>query len=251
MSQQVICFEVTGNYAHFRRPTPNTNKQSYDFPPRTVVAGILAAGLGCESDSYYEVFDPEQTQIGIEILTPVSKRTISKNYKTTTDNEYKKATLEEYGKVKVMSPQKSVESPYQQTPVEYIREPHYKIYIRTDDTDLFEELRELAMDKLWTYTPYLGSSECGMTHITSSVYTGEYTEVTDEPVATVVPDTDKISIETLSFKIEKMVSNFELTEDNERVPKQYMHIYYTQDETPITVSGEVFQLESGTNIILF
>lgn len=251
MSQQVICFEVTGNYAHFRRPTPNTNKQSYDFPPRTVVAGILAAGLGYESDSYYEVFDPEQTQIGIEILNPVSKRTISKNYKTTTGDEYKTAKLEEHGKVKVMSPQKSVESDYQQTPVEYIREPQYRLYVATENEELFEELTELATDKLWTYTPYLGSSECSMTHITSSVYTGEYTEVTDEPVATVVPDTDDISVESLTFKIEKMVSNFTLTENNERVPKQYINMYYTQDGTPLKVSGDIFQLETGTNIILF
>jgi CRISPR-associated protein Cas5h len=251
MTEHIIYFEVKGNYGHFRRPSPNTNKQTYDFPPRTVISGLLSGGLGYESDSYYELFDTDTTQIGIEIINPVSKRTISKNYKSTSDGEYNKTKLEEHGKVGVMSPQKSVDTPYQQTPVEYIRNPHYKFYVVTENDDLFEELKELATGKLWVYTPYLGSSECSMTHIEGGVYTGEYTEVTEEPVTTVVPSTDNIEIESLTFKLEKMVTNFTLTDDEERVPQEYINVYYTQDLTPIQVSGEVLQLETGDSIIVY
>ena len=50
-----IGFDVTADFAHFRKVGNNSAKPSYRIPPRTTVAGLLAGILGMPRDSYYDL----------------------------------------------------------------------------------------------------------------------------------------------------------------------------------------------------
>jgi CRISPR-associated protein Cas5h len=77
---KIIAFDVKGAFAHFRKFYANSTSLSYDFPPRTVVCGIIAAILGLERDSYYELFSEADAKIAVQILQPIKRISQTVNY---------------------------------------------------------------------------------------------------------------------------------------------------------------------------
>jgi len=53
---------------HFKRVGRSVTKQTYRIPPRTTVAGMLAAIVGSDRDSYYDVFGADTSAIAITPL---------------------------------------------------------------------------------------------------------------------------------------------------------------------------------------
>jgi len=85
MSQNILkllSFQISGQFAHFRKFYTNASSLSYLIPPRTVIIGILASVLRYERDSYYEVFSPEKFRISVAIApgTRIKKKMQSLNY---------------------------------------------------------------------------------------------------------------------------------------------------------------------------
>ena len=71
---EIIQFDISGKFAHFRKYYANNTALTYSLPPRTTVMGILAAILGRSRDSYYEEFSSDKILIGIAIKTPIKKK---------------------------------------------------------------------------------------------------------------------------------------------------------------------------------
>lgn len=70
---EIIQFDISGKFAHFRKYYANNTAMTYSLPPRTTIIGILAAILGKPRDSYYEDFSSDKIKIGIAIKTPIKK----------------------------------------------------------------------------------------------------------------------------------------------------------------------------------
>ncbi len=70
----VLTFELSGKFAHFRKYYANNTALSFFMPPRTSLMGMLAAVMGYPKDSYYESLSSEHIRIGARILSPVKKR---------------------------------------------------------------------------------------------------------------------------------------------------------------------------------
>lgn len=70
---EIIQFDISGKFAHFRKYYANNTAMTYSLPPRTTIIGILAAILGKPRDSYYEDFSSDKIRIGIAIKTPIKK----------------------------------------------------------------------------------------------------------------------------------------------------------------------------------
>jgi len=87
---KVLQVKISGRLAHFRKVFSNSTSLSYYFPPRTTIAGILAAALGLERDSYYEKFNSDKLKIGVEALTPLRKLTFSEIYLDTDEISLRK-----------------------------------------------------------------------------------------------------------------------------------------------------------------
>ena len=70
-----LSFTVRSTWGHFKRVGRSVTKQTYRIPPRTTVAGMLAAIVGAERDSYYDIFGEDTSAIAI---TPMADlRTIN------------------------------------------------------------------------------------------------------------------------------------------------------------------------------
>ena len=68
---ELTWFDVKGYMAHFRKFFSTTTSLSYIFPPRTTLMGLIAAIIGLDRDSYYELFSPRKLFISVRIMSPI------------------------------------------------------------------------------------------------------------------------------------------------------------------------------------
>lgn len=80
--KEIIHFQLTGKFAHFRKFYTNSSSLSYNIPPRTVITGILASILKIPRDEYYNMFSNENIRISVAIdqKAKIKKITQSINY---------------------------------------------------------------------------------------------------------------------------------------------------------------------------
>lgn len=146
MTKDVVVFDVWGDYAYFRRGYTTTSTISYPFPSRTTIAGFISGILGYPRDSYYELFNKENSAIGLKILNPIKKTKLNLNYINTKENMHL---------FEIKSDGKRT-----QVPAEFLKDVKYRIYISLKDKELMNELYQLIKDHKSIYTPYLGITEC-------------------------------------------------------------------------------------------
>ncbi|MEM2112230.1 MAG: CRISPR-associated protein Cas5, partial [Candidatus Bathyarchaeia archaeon] len=80
MNINLIVFDAKCFFAHFRKHFSTTSSLSYSFPPRTTVAGMVAAMLGYDRDSYYSIFSTDKCRIALQVKTPIRHITSTLNY---------------------------------------------------------------------------------------------------------------------------------------------------------------------------
>lgn len=70
---EILCFDIMGKFAHFRKFHGNNTALSYSIPPRTTLIGMLASIMGLKKDEYYQDFSHSNLRIGIKVLSPIKK----------------------------------------------------------------------------------------------------------------------------------------------------------------------------------
>lgn len=150
MTKSMLIFDLEGTIAHFRRFYTNSSSLSYSFPPRTVLTGLIAAVLGHERDSYYEIFSSDNCKISLAIKKPISKIIQTVNY-IRTKNE--KEVTGSGG--------------HTQVPVEFVLPSEdilqYRVYFLHNDSKIVNKLYDTIITGNYYYPPYLGISECPAT----------------------------------------------------------------------------------------
>lgn len=140
IKNEIIVFEVWGDYACFRQPHTTVNPLTWDFPPRTTIIGMVAAIFGLERDSYYEKLSPQLCDVGIRIMNPVKKEMRTFNLIDT--KEKKKQNLRT------------------QIRFQLIKNPKYRIYFRHKDEKINQELKQRLEKKGSHFTLTLGNADC-------------------------------------------------------------------------------------------
>jgi CRISPR-associated protein Cas5h len=152
-----LSFTIRSSWGHFKRVGRTVTKQTYRVPPRTTVAGMLAAIVGADRDSYYDVFGAETAGIAI---TPLSElRTV--NIPTTglgTDPDQNVTTT--------VGGWRTFKLTYQETDrdrqlhaQEVLANPAYRIDVAVEDAGFYRSLRDHLKDGTAVYPPSLGKSE--------------------------------------------------------------------------------------------
>lgn len=155
---QCLSFTVRSTWGHFKRVGRTVTKQTYRIPPRTTVAGMVAAIVGAERNSYYDAFQGNNSAIAI---TPLSDlRTVNiptvglgtdpkQDVTTNVGNYYSEYNLT-----------------YQDTTqdrqlhgYEVLADPAYRIDIAVEDDSFYNELQEHLTAGTAVYPPSLGKSE--------------------------------------------------------------------------------------------
>ncbi len=172
---ECLSFTVHGPWAHFRRVEGNIVKQTYQIMPRTTIAGFIAAVLGLERNSYYDLFDPNSSAIAIEPTTelrtinmPVNSLSTNKNARIAVPSRRKTSA-----NVRVEYPDSTQNR--QQHNYEVLVDPAYRVDMWLDDTETYNALRTRLENGESYYSPSLGLSE----HLAAIDYHGTH-EVTHE-----------------------------------------------------------------------
>lgn len=245
--ERCLSFELRGPFAHFRRIEGNVVKQTYRIIPRTTAAGLVAAVLGLDRDSYYEIFGPDCSRIAIEPLRELRSIDMPQLALSTND-----ATMESHGStrtVKVRLP--NPEADRQQHNYEVLVDPAYRIDLWLDNDAVYTDFREYLEQSRSHYTPSLGLSE----HLAAVEYLGEFTPepASDDElvVDSAIPNaTDSIVVEPdLQWSVERSPA-FMQTNGRGRVTTGFTTYAYRQDAGKITLK-DVNVSEVDDRLVMF
>ena len=193
---KAIGFELFADMAFFRRGYTTTSTLTYSFPPKTVLAGLMAGILG-KRDGYRESFNA--SRIAVVITSPLRKLLLKQNMLYIKGEEIKSYNNSERRL---------------QVPIQYILHPRYRVYFHAD-RDLYGQLKLMLENRNSLYTPYLGVANC----IANITYLGEFTvsekKVNETPamIDSIIP-LDVVPLTSIDF----FTANVELRVVRERVP---------------------------------
>lgn len=137
-----LVFDLKGKFAHFRKFYTNSSSLSYSVPPRTTLEGLIAAVLGYERDSYYEILNSEKLNIGLRKLSPTRKIVQSLNYIKATSASH------------VVKPKEHTQVPFEIVTSDDNLE--YRAYVNHVDEGIMEELEDRLRNNRFYYVPYFG-----------------------------------------------------------------------------------------------
>jgi len=174
-SDKILIFDLKGPMAHFRKYYTNSSSLSYLFPPRTVVAGLVAGLLGIPNEKekninnrYYEMFSNEKCFIAISLRTKIRKIMQTVNYKRT------KWIFEVDGSggcapipLEILIPEDTDEKDTDE--IIYRNEIIYRIYFWHNDNQIYSQLKQKLENQSSVYPTYMGLTE----FLASIEYVGE------------------------------------------------------------------------------
>lgn len=153
----LVC-TVRADWGHFRRVDRTVTKQTYRLPPRTTVAGLLAAVAGIDRDAYYEAFDPAVSALGIEVVGDL--RTVTQpslGLGTNPEETFASAGGTGGKTVKVRFPDSTANR--QIHSYEYVVDPAYRLYIAVEEPSVHAALKHHLERGTSQYPPSMGLSE--------------------------------------------------------------------------------------------
>lgn len=251
-----LSFVLRSDWGHFRRVDRTVTKQTYRIPPRTTVAGILAAIAGVRRDGYYDVFAPESSAISI---TPLgSMRTVTQPMLGL--GTHPGETMVSTGG----SGQKTIKVKYPDSTdnrqihsYELLVEPAYRIDVAVEDKRFYSALKHRLETGTSYYPPSMGLSE--YLAWTESVEATDQFELRPEPLES----NDSLTIDSaVPDGIDAIVPQAGVTYEVERVPG-YMEAHkggrrttgfidYAFAEAPLKLQPETIPVaEIGDHVAAF
>jgi CRISPR-associated protein Cas5h len=162
---KIVAFDLWGNYGHFKVPYTTTSPLTLPFPSKTALYGIIGAFLGYGKNDYLKKFQNKSWKFAVTLNNPIVKTHIAEN-------------LIDSKKVKMFARMKTGTPCRTQIKIEFLKDPSFRIYAASTQTEELQKLEELLKNHNSTYSVYLGISEC----IANFEYIGSF-ETTD-----VLPD---------------------------------------------------------------
>ncbi|MEM3470585.1 MAG: CRISPR-associated protein Cas5 [Thermoproteota archaeon] len=233
----LLVFDLVGPMAHFRKFYTNSSSLSYPFPPRTTLAGIIAALLGWERDSYYEKLASHQARLGIALRTPVRSLMQTANYLYTKGDGWDGS------------------QGHTQIPLEFIL-PHppelllrYRVYFTHVDEHLVYTLHKQLASGSYRYPVYLGITECPGWVENACLHKEAEWQTDPEralPIATVVPlpRIRELSLPQSSQELRILKDRIPLDFHPDRRLKDAADVLWEAEGRPLTirVQGMVFRI---------
>jgi CRISPR-associated protein Cas5h len=164
--QKALIFNLCGDYAHFKRYYTTMSPLTFSVPPGTVLRGILGAMLGIEKSEAPEYF--HDVELSLRVLKPIKKVTIPIN------------------NIGVTSPKHfSRPENHKPTNFEFVKDPAYRVYLRTSNEATYRALHEKLSRHESVYSICLGISEA----LANFEFVGEeeITKATELGVDSMVP----------------------------------------------------------------
>ena len=153
-----LSLTIRADWGHFRRIDRTVTKQTYRLPPRTTVAGMLAAVVGSPRDSYYETFSSTASAVAIEPVGTI--RTVTEpmlGLSTNPDEHFESAGGTGQKTVQVRYPDSTLNR--QLHSYELLVDPAYRIDVAVEDESFYRALTDRLDTGTTHYPVSMGLSE--------------------------------------------------------------------------------------------
>lgn len=141
MLNKALVFDLFGDYAHFRRYYTTMSPLTFSVPPGTALRGMLGAILGIDKTLAPEYF--HDIELSLRVVNPIKKVNIPINYIQVTSD---KTT---FSRPKAHKP----------TNIEFVKDPAYRVYLRTSNEATYTALHEKLSRHESVYSLSFGISE--------------------------------------------------------------------------------------------
>lgn len=233
----VLVFDVWGEYAHFRKYYTTTSPLTFSIPPRTAICGLIAGIIGIDKNAYLKDFTKEKADIAVRILAPVKKVRVAENLIDT------KHSL-------MMSRIKN----RTQIRFEFLKDAKFRIYFHHTGSEIYTKTLEFLKHHKCVYTPCLGLSE----HIANFGFVGEIKceKVDDNSdfvrIDSVIPSPNGSHVE-IDFDRddgEYFTETIPIEMEEDRTLREYSNVTFERKCAPISAKVERFwELEDDERII--
>lgn len=153
-SLEVLIFDLSGEYGHFRKFNTTSSPLTYTIPTRMALIGMLGAVLGIEREisngifpkgvtPVNEVFARGKSYFAIQVLNPVKKVNIGFNLLDTGKSASSFFNIQNRTQIEF----------------ELLKNPKFRIFFSHSDNSLFTEIQERIKQRKHHFTPYLGLSQ--------------------------------------------------------------------------------------------
>jgi len=163
---RVLVFDIEAPLGFFKISEVTRATISYPFT-RTALIGMIGAILGRGRNNYWTQENSlANALIALELINPIKHMGFMVNYGHT------KYTVKCARKLSTYIPSQSGNNFIgfvTNVRLDYLRDVHYRIYFKTDDDKLYNELKKHLIDSDFIYPPYLGQANL----LADVIYLGE------------------------------------------------------------------------------
>jgi len=163
--KDVLIFDISSEYGHFRKFNTTTSPLTYSVPTRPAIAGLIGSIIGLERETgpnkykegvipVPELLSRQNASIAVQLLNPVKKTNIGFNLVSTKN-------FRDYFNINDKDSKGSIKDTYRRTQIEFelLKNPSFRIFISWENEDLFQKLVESVKYNQTHFTPYLGLSQ--------------------------------------------------------------------------------------------
>jgi CRISPR-associated protein Cas5h len=232
---KTLVFDIRGQYAHFKKIYATTSAVSYLIPPKTSLYGYLGAILGLEKDKseYLQSFENKSCLLGLRIMSPIKMQRININLRPDLNRVSENA---------------------KPTMMEFVYQPHYRVYFTHQNETLYAKLKEHLEGKTSVYTPVLGLSSL----LSRFDFIGEFDAIQSQPtesvlIDSIIPHKFFKSFDYLKFNNNQVVeqSLYAVEMDSDRYVNERDDVLIDKGARPIAAFVHEFFKIGNENVILF
>jgi len=238
---KVLVFDIWADYGHFKKFYTTSSPLTFSFPPPSTIQGIMGAIYGAGKSDYLELFSLKKCKIALQIIKPIKKVRLGINLINTKGGIWRPL-------------QKKYHEPRTQIRTELVKEPHYRIYLKHDDYELFNNIIKMIKKHESIYTVSFGLSEL----IANFKFIGKFEAneiIPEKPVeisTTILASNvvnDGIRIETGKKYYKEKIP---IVMNNERIIEKYDDVIFEiEGKTIKSHLMSYYHLEDGVNIAFF
>lgn len=251
-----LSFTVRSTWGHFKRVGRSVTKQTYRIPPRTTVAGMLAAIVGAERDSYYDVFGVDNAAIAITPLSDIRTVNIPTVGVGTDPGQDVTTTVGNYYSEYNVTYQDTTKD-RQLHAYEVLADPAYRIDVALEDETFYDDLRNHLESGTAVYPPSLGKSE--YLAVIEDVESGRSPSRVDTDdlvdIDSVVPGSlsDAIPQGGVTYGTERSPAVMERADGGRRTTRFDDYVYTQQADDPVRIRGDAdpVPVSLGSRTVVF
>jgi CRISPR-associated protein Cas5h len=230
MLKKALVFDLSGDYAHFRRYYTTMSPLTFSVPPGTALRGMLGAILGIDKTLAPQYF--HDVELSLRVLNPIKKVNIPINY------------------IQVKSSSDFSRYPaHKPTNIEFVKDPAYRVYLRTSNEATYTALHEKLSRHESVYSLSFGISEA----LANFAFVGEMeiTEIAASGVDSLIPlEYVKALPQTGDFQCFTEKLPMKMLNDREVI--EYREFLFERTGARMLLEiPEAVQLSNGERVVFF